>query len=426
MRRDTLRPLGLLTALGSLLLVACGSAGGHAEPAATARTIAPPLLWQAATTLPPKTISLRFSASQLSAGYACTQNTGATDFAPAPFVYRTGDGGQTWAPITTPFSTALNGPCDVWISAADTNDALVAHSPQKSSDDIKYLSMLSRSRDGGKTWKTLAPVVSSTRYSVTFAAIIGSRIFAFLSRFLDTQKGANQLYMSPDGGATWKEIGQRFNLYTVASSGSTVVVGSGEDPGAGPSASHARDGTTRFDLPLSGDPPPVVYYASTDGGAWTKMPLPYQNVQPAVFTQGADGALLGVGQALHAPTLPQMILTRDGGANWITLPNLTTAPGTEPTITPLYRDHLAILPDGTIFVSSIITRAGAAPAPTIWRLAPAATAWSPLVGAPATLGKDGVTLGQLSQIQGAKGSTWRLWGQSVQDPTQQVLVDITA
>jgi len=37
-----------------------------------------------------------------------------------------------------------------------------------------------------------------------------------------------------------------------------------------------------------------------------------------------------------------------------------------------------------------------------------------------------VTLGQISQIQGAKGSTWRLWGQPLQDATQYVYVDISA
>ncbi|HEY7021880.1 MAG TPA: hypothetical protein VH349_12235 [Ktedonobacterales bacterium] len=425
------RPLGYLVVIASLLplLVACGSVGGHATPTTTTQTIAPPLSWQNATTLPPKTVSLRFAASQSNAGYACAQNTGAKDFDPKPFVFHTGDGGQTWTPITTPFSTALNSPCDVWVNAADPNDALVARSPQKSTDDIKYLSGLYRSRDSGKTWKALAPVVSSNRYSVMFAAIIGSRIFAYLSRFLDTQKGGNQLYMSADGGATWKEVGQRFNLYTVASSGSALIVGSGEDPGAASSTSstsHVGAGTTRLDLPLSGDPPPVVYYASTDGVTWTKMSLPYPNVQPVVFTQGADGKLLGAGQALHAPTLPQMVLTRDGGAHWITLPDLTTAPGTDPTISPLYGDHLAILPDGTVFVSTTVTRAGGAPVPTIWRLAPAATAWSALVGAPAALGKDGITLGQISQIQGAKGPTWRLWGQPLQDAAQPVFVDITA
>jgi BNR/Asp-box repeat protein len=426
-----LRPLEYLAIMASLLplLAACGSAGSRAAPTRTAQTIAPPLLWQSATTLPPKLVSLRFAVSQPTIGYACAQNTGAKDFDPKPFVFRTGDGGQTWTPITTPFSTALNGPCDVWVNAADPNDVLVARSPQKSTDAIQYLSGLYRSRDGGKTWKALAPVVSSNRYSVMFAAAIGSRIFAFLGRFLDVQKGTNQLYMSADGGATWNQIGQRFNLYTVVSSGATLIAGSGEDPGAGPSAfseSHAGAGTTRFDLPLSGDPPPVVYYASTDGGNWTKMSLPYANVQPVVFTQGADGTLLGAGQALHAPTLPQVVLTRDGGANWTTLPDLTTAPGTDPTISPLYRDHLAILPDGTVFVSTTVSRAGGAPTPMVWRLTPGALVWNTLVGAPAALGKDGITLGQISQIHGAKGPTWRLWGQPVQDTTQPVFVDITA
>ena len=425
------RPLSYLALMSSLLLLlaACGSAGSHVTPAGTARTSAPPLLWQRATTLPPKTMSLRFTASRPNAGYACAQNTGARDFDSKPFVFRTGDGGQTWTPISTPFSTALNSPCDVWVNGADPNDLLVARSPQKSTDDIKYLSGLYRSRDGGKTWKALAPVVNSNRYNVMFAAIIGSRIFAFLSRFLDVQKTPNQLYVSADGGATWSQIGQQFNLYTVASSGAALIAGSGEDPGAGPSASSASRtgaGTTHFDLPLSGDPPPVVYYASTDGGRWTKMSLPYPNVQPVVFTKGADGNLLGAGQALHAPTLPQMILTHDGGANWTALPALTTAPGTDPTISPLYGDHLAILPDGTVFVSSIVTRTGVTPSPIVWRLAPAAIAWSALVGAPASLGKDGISLGQISQIQGAKGPIWRLWGQPAQDASQHVFVDITA
>jgi photosystem II stability/assembly factor-like uncharacterized protein len=171
--------------------------------------------------------------------------------------------------------------------------------------------------------------------------------------------------------------------------------------------------------------PPVVYYAATDGESWAKMSLPYPNVQPVVFTQGADGTLLGAGQALHAPTLPQMILTRDGGANWTRLPDLTTAPGNDPAISPLYRDHLAILPDRTVFVSSIVTRDGGSPSSMVWRLVPGAIAWSALVGASAALGKDGRTIRQISQTQGAKGPTWRLWGQPVQDATQPVFVDIT-
>jgi hypothetical protein len=378
--------------------------------------------------LPPKTIGLRFAASQPVVGYACAQNTGAKDFDPTPFVFHTPDGGQTWAPIATPFSTALNSPCDVWVNASDPHDLLVARSPQKSADDIKYLSMLSRSRDGGKTWKTLAPIVSSTRYSVTFAAIIGSRMFAFLNRFLDAQKTPNQLYVSADGGATWKQIGQQFNLYTVAASGSALIVGSGEAPGARPATSLAGDGAARFALPLSGDPPPVGYYSSTDGGAtWVKMTLPYANVQPVVFAQGGDGATLGAGQALHTPpsALPQFILTRDGAAHWTTLPALTTAPGTDPTITPLYHENLALLPDGTVFVSTTVMRAGAAPSQTLWRLTPGATAWKPLASAPATMGQDGVGLWQFSQVQGAKGPTWRLWGWLWQDAMQRVFVDIT-
>jgi len=95
--------------------------------------------------LPPKTIGLRFAASQPNVGYACAQNTGGKDFDPTPFVFHTPDGGQTWAPIATPFSTALNSPCDVWGNASDPHDLLVARSPQKSADDIKYLSIHSAS-----------------------------------------------------------------------------------------------------------------------------------------------------------------------------------------------------------------------------------------------------------------------------------------
>src|SRR4051794_13857627 len=161
-RQSVLRPLGFLTTVVPLLLfAACGSVGGHATPTATAGAIAPPLLWQSATSLPPKTVSLRFAASQPRVGYACAQNTGAKDFDPKPFIFLTDDGGQTWAPIATPFSTALDGPCDVWVNPSDSNDVLVARSPQRSTDGIKYLSVLSRSRDGGKTWKALAPVVAS-------------------------------------------------------------------------------------------------------------------------------------------------------------------------------------------------------------------------------------------------------------------------
>ncbi len=427
MRRNALRPLGLLAILVPLLLAACGTTGNHAMTA-TPGAISPPLSWQSATTLPPKTVSLRFSTSQPGIGYACAQNTGARDFDPNPFVFRTGDGGQSWTPITTSFSTALNGPCDVWINPADPNDLLVARSPQKSSDDIKYLSLLSRSRDGGKTWKTLAPIVSSNRYSVMFAIVSGSHIFAFLSRFLDVQKTPNQLYVSADGGATWKQTGQQLNLYTVAASGSTVIASSGEAPGARPSTSHATERMSQFGLPLSGDPPPVAYYATADGATWTKMSLPYPNVQPVVFAQGADGALLGAGQALHTPpsALPQFILTHDGGAHWITLPALTTAPGANPTITPLPNENLALLPDGTVFASTTVVRAGGAPSPTLWRLSPGATGWKPLASAPTALGQDGVGLGEFSQIQGANGPTWRLWGQLWQDAAQRVYVDLTA
>jgi hypothetical protein len=170
----------------------------------------------------------------------------------------------------------------------------------------------------------------------------------------------------------------------------------------------------------------VVYYASTDGAAWTKMSLPYPNVQPVVFTQGTGGKLFGIGQALHAPTLPQMVLTGDGGATWTKLPDLTTARGVEPAITPLHGDYLAILLDGTAFVSTTVTRVGAAPSLTVWRLPLGARSWSALIGAPATLGQDGVTLRQFSLVQGAKGPTWRLWGQPLQDATQYVSVDISA
>src|SRR5262249_60775135 len=117
-------------------------------------------------------------------------------------------------------------------------------------------------------------------------------------------------------------------------------------------------------------------------------------VQPVVFEQGANGELLAAGEALHTPpsSLPQVIGTRDGGATWTTLPALTTAPGTNPTITLLSDENLALLSDsasrkssngpapnptligappyGTVFASTIVTQGSGAPRPILWILEP--------------------------------------------------------
>ncbi len=213
-------------------------------------------------------------------------------------LYRTADGGATWASAAVSFGVASMQFLD-----ASNGTAFVSLGVAAGSEAVA----LYRTSDGGNAWTQVFsndPTAGGPDKGLPFGGDKNGSAFRDASHGWvggeEPMEGYVYLFASSDGGASWKH--QEVSLPSGYSNAMTMV-----DP---PRFFDAKTGV----LPVSllGDSQSIAFYLSHDGGAsWTATaPVPsaghYSIASPADFFVWDGGASLR--------------LSRDSGATWTTVP----------------------------------------------------------------------------------------------------------
>jgi hypothetical protein len=84
----------------------------------TVLTVSAPAKWTARPHSPQQATGIAFASATV--GYLCAQNSDPNK--PAPGLFKTNDGGQTWTHVATPNS---GPPCQIFLDPADGNDLFI-------------------------------------------------------------------------------------------------------------------------------------------------------------------------------------------------------------------------------------------------------------------------------------------------------------
>ncbi len=221
----------------------------------------------------------------------------------------TADGGQTWT-----FGHAL-GAAQITFLDADHGWLVPFRSPEDGPFEVD------RTVDGGLTWqKATMPEAWGIPTGLTFFDATHG-----LLAFEGDGVKPGSLWSSSDGGATWTKVG----ALPVAIVGSVSFSDGGKDGWA----LAAGDPN-----PPAGHPTTNELYVTHDGGAtWLRSALPkppagwtagtWQPVLAAPSVFGSGGAVLPAWYGNGVSGQTQLLVTRDGGANWTVA---TTLPSTWP------------------------------------------------------------------------------------------------
>lgn len=382
------RPLAsmalVLIALTAPSLAAC--APGAASPTATARasatgaaggagsntiTLTAPAAWALSRRAPRLATSVAFATARL--GYLCAQNP--SDYTkPAPGLYRTTDGGATWAHVVTPNPGM---PCQVFLDAHDASDLFIQQvlgSPTGAGDPLK--AALWRSRDGGATWSRLALVSHTNGWDTLIVS--GARLFALVRPVYYGAAGcpdgspapkefstpSSLVYTSDDGGQTWSVFGaslvaQNLRVTGLVSDGQAIYV---------QTRPAATDCSTIWR--------PITWRRLNLDNTWTTIPTPTAATSILTFWPAASGGMyaLDTYQTDHLGPI-QVAVSDASGSAWTTLPALTPPAG----LTDNGLDEAAVAPSGHVY-AQLQTSSGAVsyPGAVIFALDPAAArpTWS--------------------------------------------------
>lgn len=188
---------------------------------------------------------------------------------------------------------------------------------------------LLRSRDGGYTWRTLAPITTlqQSPVAVMNLVVVGSRIIASTSIFGEGQL-PDDLVKSDDGGTTWQPLaqsiaGQHLLVENFSAAGNTIYLQSDvpcTECGASAPLNGQRGPASALALiaPLSSQPPtPPVFWKSTDAGnTWAKIAA-IPGTLPVFSMLGTGTSYAGLSVAVPSPTAPvKYYLSDNGGTTW--------------------------------------------------------------------------------------------------------------
>jgi photosystem II stability/assembly factor-like uncharacterized protein len=244
------------------------------------------------------------------------------------------DAGATWTVIRTPFTTGDTAPdfTSIAVQPGNSNVVLAANT-----------SGLYRSADGGQTW-TLTSInsgVSSVLFDVKNANTVYAGIGWFYSSPLAT------VYMSTDAGKTW-----------------TPIDGSGTTAVPAPASvlrtalSETADGTTVYAAfaNVQFTAPGSLYSTSNHGASWTKL-------NPPSATDGLDWYRNGMAVD---PANPQVIWaggaglyqSSDGGQTWKQTTTGQSYADQHAFVFSADGSRLYLADDGGIFINTTPTVAG--------------------------------------------------------------------
>jgi photosystem II stability/assembly factor-like uncharacterized protein len=409
----------LLALVWSLLAVTLGGCAVSGTPASgngsirgvTATATTPPrsqppsATWQANTSSPDSTTSFAFEPGSPGTGYLCTG--GSTQQTKGPRLYKTSDGGQNWKVVTTEPLPDL--PCRVFIDASAPSDLFLQQVLEPSAnfgDPVKKA--LWRSQDGGMTWKQLP--LPNQGWWVNLVTV-GTRLVA-QGPFTSTSGGgespcnpaihpspATDVYVSDDGGLTWRPIGQSIEQQHLVVDGVVAL---------GTSIFAQADSLPRNEC----DTTPTIssLWKSNDGGTtWTKVSMPACTLMSLSFTAqtgGGDfaGVALATGLDRSHPTTFGVLYSDDSGATWSVLPAFTPPHGTPAAADTGNPPNLAISPSGAVIAEFTVLDSGTSDA-AIYLLRPQGTAPTWMRYAPGSIGQN---VAQWQVVHSGQGD--QLWG----------------
>jgi photosystem II stability/assembly factor-like uncharacterized protein len=253
-------------------------------------------------------------------------------------VYRSGDGGQTWAAVGDYARGHRDYSEPVSLAAAGDGDTLllVAHHPL-GAHDYDNLGLL-RSADGGATWSVAqADFTISPRYGVpphlVFDPHDATRVYT---------NGRGGYYRSTDGGSTWQLMPAAANLATNATRSDLFSGRIAVDPAApahlvvayegvtGPALGVSTDGGTTWQTaPAARDLPRIQDGPGYDAGLQF---LPQPGRASVVLAAAPPGAGGGTSRAVYRSgdgglTWSRVFTSPDDPAARVRVIGFTTAPG---------------------------------------------------------------------------------------------------
>lgn len=218
---------------------------------------------------------------------------------PAPsLVYRTKDGGLSWGLVS---SAGPRCPAAVFISASR---GFSACGSQFGGDG-----QLWSTTDGGGTWSTAHSPASSPQDQVAQPVFFDSSHGATAVY----QNGGYAIFITSDGGATWRQT-------AVATSGSTFVSGGFEPYAANPGFEDAGDFwlfATQPGWAKGGVETDWLYHSGDGGATWqlVQRDTPASSPSNISFPDPQHGFVLQ-----SDPTgATEILVTSDGGHTWATL-----------------------------------------------------------------------------------------------------------
>jgi photosystem II stability/assembly factor-like uncharacterized protein len=224
-------------------------------------------------------------------------------------VWKSDDYGRTWNPVFDDQPTQSIGA--IAVAATDSNIIYVASGEGLQRPDLSVGDGVYRSADGGRTWAHLglrdgqqipALVIDPRDANHLYAAVLGHPYGP------NPERG---IFESRDGGATWKKL-----LYVDENTGGSDVVMDPKDPNILYAALwEARQGPWEFGNTYAGTHGGL--FKSTDGGAnWRKLSngLPSDLVQ--VYTAPAPSDPRRLYAAAASPRGVQIYRSDNGGEDW--------------------------------------------------------------------------------------------------------------
>ncbi|MDP2662348.1 MAG: hypothetical protein Q8R28_16640 [Dehalococcoidia bacterium] len=255
----------------------------------------------------------------------------------SPTVFKTEDGGDSWAPLTVGLSQGLVS--SIAIDPQDHQRVFVATRGQG----------LFTTQDAGRTWRPVGQGVIESSISAVVAASGSSMVYAAGLR--------NAFYRSSDGGTTWEiaqgNVGNRgptwlalepasaSNIWLASAGGLYFSSDGGSnwvESGQGIASSqivsvvaHAADPNLMYVSAWAGG----IYRTADGGSTWQAMPLGV-GIAAGLEVDPADTSLVYAGMIYVSGIRDNgLYISRDAGLTWQLVPQLkgatvsaiTTAPG---------------------------------------------------------------------------------------------------